>query len=190
MKSETTSNDVACVVSADTSSIELKELYSLNQSHGGQNILRATRNWLPVVRRAIIPYFSGRPEEMFRMSSRGFEKLVAELLGNEGFKVTLTPETRDGGYDILAVRHERIAGDEVFLVECKRYARNRKINVGLIRGLIGVVQLGNATKGILVTTSQLTGPAKTLVMSNSPRLVAHDYGSLVEWLNETFNTKS
>jgi restriction system protein len=154
--------------------------------NGGQNVQKAAREWLPVVRRAIISYFASCPEAMFRMPSRGFEKLIAELWRNEGFEVTLTPETRDGGYDILAVRHKRITGDEVFLVECKRYARNRKITVGLIRSLIGVVRLGNATKGMLVTTSQLTGPAKTLVTSNSSRLMAHDYETLVEWLNVTF----
>lgn len=117
------------------------------------------------------------------MPSRDFEKLIAELLRGEGFEVSLTPETRDGGYDIFALRHQKITGDEVILVECKRYDKRRKISAGIIDRLIGVVQRGNATKGILVTTSQLTGPAKKLVTQNSSRLIVHDYETLVEWLN-------
>lgn len=178
------SDGVPCTMSANTSQFDLEELYTLNHISDESNLHRVANRWLPEVRRTIISYFAGRPEEMYRMPSRAFEKLVAELLRGEGFDVSLTPETRDGGYDILALRQEQITGDDVVLIECKRYARSKKISVGLVRGLVGVVQLENATKGMLVTTSHLTGPAKTLIGENSSRLVAHDYEALVRWLNE------
>ncbi len=178
-----------CEITVNTSSIDLEKIYTSDCFCDRHAERKAAERWLPIVHRAIIDFFAGRPEEMQHMPSRDFEKLIAELLRREGFEVFLTPETRDGGYDILALRHQRVTGDEVFLVECKRYARSRKISVGMIRSLIGVVQLGNVTKGMLVTTSQLTGPAKTLVTANSSRLMVHEYETLVEWLNSICSIK-
>lgn len=173
---------IPCTVSVNTGDVNVEELDPCNPSIAGDTLHEAILTWLPIIRRAVISYFAARPNEMFSMPSRDFEMLTAELLRSEGFDVRLTPETRDGGYDVFAVRHESIAGDQSFLVECKRYDRSKKIGIGVVRSLIGVVQLGNVTKGMLVTTSQLSGPAKALVTSNSSRLVSHDYGTLVQWL--------
>ena len=184
LKSASVSGNIPCVVSVNTSSFDLEKLYTTGSSWDQSVVDRIARSWLPKVRRAIVAYFATQPEEMYEMPSRAFEKLVAELLRDEGFDVALTPETRDGGYDILAVRHESVTGENVVLIECKRYAHDRSIGVGLVRGLVGVVQLHDATKGMLVTTSRLSGPAQGLVTSNSSRLVAHDYETLVNWLKD------
>ena len=184
LKTTSASGNIPCVVSVNTSRFDLEKIYTSASSWNQSVIDRIARNWLPKVRRAIVTYFSTRPEEMYEMPSRAFEKLVAELLKAKGFDVTLTPETRDGGYDLLAIQHKPVTGKNVVLIECKRYAQDRSIGVGLVRNLVGVVQIHDATKGMLITTSWLSSPAQRLVTSHSSKLVAHDYESLVNWLKD------
>jgi hypothetical protein len=44
-------------------------------------------------------------EVLLQMASREFEELVAELWKRFGYEVELTKATRDGGYDVVAVKH-------------------------------------------------------------------------------------
>jgi len=60
-----------------------------------------------------------QPKDIFTLSPRKYEELVAELMRDMGYEVTLTKATRDGGKDILAsIRTE--VGDLLCLVEAKR----------------------------------------------------------------------
>ncbi len=47
-------------------------------------------------------YLSKHPEKLHDLTSRKFEELVASILEDLGFDVTLTKQTRDGGTDIIA----------------------------------------------------------------------------------------
>jgi restriction system protein len=96
---------------------------------------------------------------MRELDPRKFEELVAELLRDKGYDVTLTPPSRDGGRDILAVKREDI-GSALTLVECKRYAANKRVGVDIVRGLYGVVSADNATRGLIATTSYFTSGAR------------------------------
>lgn len=58
-------------------------------------------------------------EEIYKLSSRGFEELVAELLRQQRFEVELTPETRGGGCDIIATKNI-MSHPFMLLIECKR----------------------------------------------------------------------
>jgi hypothetical protein len=93
-----------------------------------------------------------------KLSPRQFEELIAHLFQNHGFKVHLTAQTRDGGYDIVAVDHLKINGP--FLVEVKHFAPHRPVNVGLVRALYGVKTLHRAAKAFLVTSSYVSRDAK------------------------------
>src|SRR5690606_32268347 len=44
-------------------------------------------------------------EKLFELHPREFEKIIAELLYAKGFDVELTKQTRDNGYDILALKY-------------------------------------------------------------------------------------
>lgn len=81
------------------------------------------------------------------MDPRKFEELIAELLRAKGYEVELTPRTRDGGFDILAIKKGDL-GSALTLVECKRYAETNKVDVGIVRGLYGVVEEKRATQGL------------------------------------------
>jgi HJR/Mrr/RecB family endonuclease len=82
----------------------------------------------------LITHLSRSPEDLYRLEPAHFEELVAELLHREGMEVQLTPKTRDGGRDVLAL-HNGSAGQHLYLVECKRYSPDRPIGVDLVRSL-------------------------------------------------------
>lgn len=119
-----------------------------------------------------------------KMNSRKFEELVATIFRNQGFGVSLTPQTRDGGYDILSIKHDKFTRNENYLIECKRYSEHNRIGVGVVRSLMGVLQMNNATKGIIATTSFFTRDAEKLALNHSSRLMLHDYDTITGWLAE------
>jgi restriction system protein len=108
------------------------------------------------VLREMFAYFTRHPDQMRLIPPRRFEELVAAIFKNNGFDVTLTPETRDGGIDIFAVQKNVPGGDLLHLIECKRYAANNKVGIGVVQRLAGVIDQHRANRGIIVTTSSFT----------------------------------
>lgn len=125
------------------------------------------------------------PSLLYDLPSDKFEELVAELLARDGFSVTVTPRSRDGGKDIYAARKESI-GSFLYVVECKRYAPTRPVGVGLIRNLYGVVEAERASAGLLVTSSYFTRPAQEFRETVPYRLSLKEYGDLKEWIARGF----
>jgi len=98
-------------------------------------------------------------ERIYAMQPHDFEQMIAELLRHQQFEVEMTKRTRDGGYDLIAVKN---VGDFAvrFLVECKRHAKSRKIGVGIVRGFRDVINTQGANKGIIVTSSYFSPDAE------------------------------
>ena len=130
----------------------------------------------------IIIQFSRNPIELFSLKPRKFEELIAELLFREGFDIKLTPETRDGGRDILAFNKSSI-GKHLYLVECKKYSPQIPVGVSLVRALYGCVEQERATAGMIVTTSYFSKDALDFREPLKYRLNLKDYEELVRWLN-------
>lgn len=107
---------------------------------------------------ALIDNISSNYDLIHQLSPRMFEIFVSDMLASIGYRTTVTKKTRDGGYDILATRDDGIFANK-YLVECKKYTRQNKVNVEAVRRLYGVVSERNATGGIIVTTSSFTKPA-------------------------------
>src|SRR4028118_269404 len=57
---------------------------------------------LHAIEAEIISRLAREPEDLYQMQPRYFEELVCALLVDMGLDVHLTPQTRDGGRDILA----------------------------------------------------------------------------------------
>ncbi|MCK0130392.1 restriction endonuclease [Flavobacteriaceae bacterium F08102] len=110
---------------------------------------------------------------------REFEEVVAELLQNKGFEVSLTGRTRDGGYDILAMTHQ---GDIPFkmLVECKRH--KKKIGVEVIRSFCDVIHREKANKGIIFTTSYFSKPSQVRKEEKGALLDLRNRNDLLKWI--------
>ncbi len=129
----------------------------------------------------LIRKIHGNPKLLYELTPRGFEEFVAEVLDRLGYTVTLTPASKDGGKDIYAARKDHI-GSFLYVVECKKYAPDNPVGVGLIRQLNGVVQAEQATAGILATTSFFTKGAKEFQRRIAHQMSLKDYFGIHEWL--------
>ncbi len=157
-------------------------IYSDNEPHAvypDKNIILASENtWSNLIESLHL-----RPEGLYSLSPRKFEELIAELLHREGMIIHLLPETRDGGRDILAITEDSL-GRHLYYVECKRFAKNRPVNVGLVRALFGAVEKDRATAGLLVTTSYFSRDANNFREEIKHRMSFKDYTNLIEWLKK------
>ena len=126
-------------------------------------------------------YFKKNPEKMYDLSPRKFEELVAAILKDMGFDVELTKATRDGGRDIIAHIRNSVCS-YLTHIECKKYAPDNKIGVGIIREVMGVHHLRQATKSIIVTTGFFSQDARKEAAMVENHLALKDFNSLKEWL--------
>ena len=126
-------------------------------------------------------YLKRHPERLYELSPRKFEELVASILKDMGFDVELTQATRDGGRDIIA--HVRNAVCSYLThIECKRYAADNKVGVGIIREVIGVHHIRKATKSIIVTTSFFSSDAVKEAERMENQLDLKDFTDIKAWL--------
>lgn len=109
-----------------------------------------------------IKRYKDNPELLQELSPREFEELVAELIRNSGWDVSLTPQTRDGGYDIFATKKE-VIGEITSIIEVKKYRKDRPVGIEVVRELYGVKNFLNVSQAILVTSSRFTASAKEFV---------------------------
>lgn len=128
-------------------------------------------------------YFKKHPEKLYDISPRKFEELVASILEDMGLDVQLTKATRDGGTDIIASIKNALTSI-LILVECKRYAPDNKVGVGIIRNVAGVHTLRNPAKSIIVTTSTFTKDAIKEAKELEKKIDLKDYDNLKDWLNK------
>jgi restriction endonuclease Mrr len=123
-----------------------------------------------------------RPQALLELSARQFEEFIAEVWRHLGYEVELTKRTRDGGYDIAAIKQAEVSSR--FLIECKRYAPDNHIGVSLVRELYAVKLHQKATKGILATTSHFTGPAEEFIEDHYWELEGRDGDGVMNWVKQ------
>jgi len=126
-------------------------------------------------------YFSRNPLKMYDLSPRKFEELIASIMEDMGFDVELTQATRDGGSDIIAYVKNAVC-EYLTLVECKKYAPDNKVGVGIVREVTGVHHIKNATKSIIVTTSFFTPDAIKEAAAFKNNIDLKNYDDVKQWL--------
>lgn len=133
----------------------------------------------------VLKYLSENPEALYQLTAREFEEVMAEIYCKLGYKVELTKATRDGGKDII-IREPGILGDFIYYVECKKYAAERHIGVGLVKNLVGTVNTDRVNGGILATTSYFTPDAKRFILDNKYdyQIQMHDYDKIKNMLRK------
>lgn len=95
------------------------------------------------------------------ISPRKFEELLCYLYELAGYKVQLTPETRDRGADLLVCSPSPVFGREfVTVVQAKKFDGRRKVGEPEIRELAGAQFIFNAQKAQCITTYGYTDPAR------------------------------
>ena len=128
--------------------------------------------------------------KMYTLEPREFEEMIAELLRNEGFEVQLTKQTRDNGFDILALRKlNRHSIPLKFLVECKRYKDTRPVGIDIIRSFKEVLDTERANRGIIATTSYFTKPAQEK-RNDLPYLLDYrDKDDIMQWVAQYYEDR-
>ena len=125
-----------------------------------------------------------RNELIHEIDPRKFEELIAHVFQNHGFVVDLTKRTRDGGQDIIAMRYD-LGIPSKYIIECKKYAPNNKVGVGLVRSLAGVQAMVGANKAVLATTSTFTADAKKFAAAKHTSQIyldLKDYSDVMRWI--------
>lgn len=92
-----------------------------------------------------------------------FEVQVAKYFRRRGFKVTVTPKSRDHGIDILMLKHKKQTG-----VECKCYAQDHKVGREVIQKFDSALNHNPYSEkpldyGYVITTSTFTPDAYSAV---------------------------
>lgn len=129
----------------------------------------------------LIEHIARDPREMRSLSPRKFEELIANLLREMGWDITLTPQTRDGGRDILAYFPTPL-GWYLTLVEAKRYRADRPVGVDIVREVYGTLCDEQANSAMVVTTSRFTPDAKMFEERHQFQIDLKDYEDVVTWI--------
>lgn len=176
-----TSNDAESRLRNSMSDIFSKEkkeevLFTLDEKDEKPSSLIVTN-----INDEIKKYFQKHPDKLYDLEPRKFEELIASILEDLGFSVELTKATRDGGKDIIASVRTAITSFLIY-VECKRYAPENKIGVGLVREVLGVHSLRKPAKSMIVTTSFFTKDAVKEANTFENQLDLKDFNNIKEWL--------
>ena len=124
------------------------------------------------------------PMSLYKIADREFERLVAELFRTYGWDVQLTGMTRDGGYDILAIKQKTPSNFRV-LVEAKRFAPDRSVGVDIVRALHGVKVRSGANQVVIATSSFVSPDAKNEYSRLIPwELDIMEYEEIIDWCRE------
>ena len=158
---------------------EFEDLWSLPET-ARPSIIAATAS---TVDAAVFDLLRSEPELLYALKPREFEELVAEILNKKGFKTYLTPQSRDGGLDIIAERRDD-QGLTKLVVECKRYTPPNNVGIEIVQRLFGVQEAIKATRGIVATSSFFAGPAAKFAKDHESRLTLWDYYDIKNLLNE------
>ncbi len=129
-------------------------------------------------------YILNNPKAMHNISPRKFEELVAYIMEKQGYEVTLTQQSRDGGIDIFALKNEGF-GNILTIVDCKKYSENNPVGVAAVRGMYGTLQVENASHGMLATTSRFTSGANKLAQDYKYQLSLKDHADILQWIKTT-----
>lgn len=132
----------------------------------------------------ILRQAGSNPDLLWQLDDRRFEEICATILCREGFHVHLTSKSNDGGYDLLAFRHDGFL-TALYLVECKRWdPRRKRVGVPIVRQLNGVVEHMSAHGGVLMATTEFTVPAQGFAREPSVRIDLVDFMKLRAWMSK------
>lgn len=111
-----------------------------------------------------------RFSDLYLLSPRRFEELVADLFKQLGYRSVLTPTTGDRGIDVYLLGK---TDEDMAIVEVKRYAKNRKVGIGVVDRLRGVQLRDEVPNAYIVTSGSFTTLARKSAASKNA--IEHGY---------------
>ncbi len=154
---------------------------------GNQSIAEIVAPKIIIANDVIIERLKRTPEDLHKISPRKFEELIAELIQDMGWEIELTPQSKDGGKDIIAALHTDL-GRFLCLIEAKHYNPSRPVQVGLVKQLYGTFIDEGANSAMLVTSSTFTKGAKEFQSKHEYQLSLRDYSDIIKWI-QNYGTK-
>lgn len=142
-------------------------------SHEEKTIISDVRH----VSESLLKLVGTDPNLVHALTPREFEELSAELFQRQGYKVTITPQTRDGGKDLYLAKADGF-GSFLYIVECKRNAPDNPVDVGVVRSLYGVAQHERVTAAMTLTTSYFSKDAQDFAAKVQYQLALKDFFDL------------
>ncbi len=131
----------------------------------------------------LVSHLKRYPDALHKVSPRQFEELIAELLSGFGWAVELTPTSKDGGYDMYAISKDISGLQSHWIVECKKFAPHRKVEVDIVRSLHGTMSHLGVGNALLVTTSHFTKGSMAFKASRYD-LELKDYHDILNWIDD------
>lgn len=114
-------------------------------------------------------------EYWLSLSGREFEKEIAWMYNQLGYKVELTPTTGDGGIDIKLWKNGIFS-----VIQCKNH--RQRVSVDVVRDLFGTMNKVGATSGILICSGGFTRGVFDFVRGLPIQLI--DIDNLFQIVNE------
>lgn len=139
---------------------------------------------LVAVNAEFMNWLSRHPDYMRELPPRKFEEVVAAILADLGHTVEITPQTRDGGYDIIASLRTSL-GEVLTIVECKRWLPPAKVDLAVVERFIYTLrERTKANRGLIVTTTQFSMDARKAAQDYKLLLKLADFGALKEMASQ------
>ena len=134
-----------------------------------------------VINDELVKYLAKNPEYLPHLHWRKFEELVCLLFKNIGYETFLGPGRGDMGVDLRLIKKTDI-GELLVLVQAKKYAPENRISLAPVQALYGAVNKEEASKGILVSTSEFEPVAKRFANSSLYRIELAGPDTIRKWL--------
>ncbi len=107
-------------------------------------------------------------DTLLRLTPREFEETVADLFAPLGFRnIQIVGGASDLGVDVIGTDAD---GNRV-AIQCKRYRPDRDIDSAAVQAFMGGMVAHKAERGIIVTTSSFSAPARDLATRQRIRLI-------------------
>ncbi len=125
-------------------------------------------------------YFANHSDRLEKIHWRGFEKLIASVLENNGFRVALGPGRSDGGVDIRLWSHDAVS-ETLTLVQAKRQSLKNPVKIDAVRSFAQVLADEGANRGLFVTSSRYLPQVKRFSETKRWRLQLADSTDVSNW---------
>jgi restriction system protein len=137
--------------------------------------------------RRFLKLLADDPQAFMQLDSRQMEELIAGGYEQDGWTVTLTPRSGDGGKDVIAVRHD--VGAIRVLDQVKRYGPGLLVNADEVRAMWGVLSRDHLASKAVISTSSSFAPGVFDEFKDSmpTRLELRNGEQVREWLAKLEN---
>ncbi len=128
----------------------------------------------------IYSHFIRNPDDLYRLEWRSFEILLHRIFQSHGYKSILGPGQNDGGIDIRLYQEDPI-GDVLTVVQAKKYAPHRKIDLTDVAAIHGIRDVENADRALFVTTSSYLPSAQKFSERTNNKLELAEKSHVINW---------